>query len=101
MRKEMSQGIANAMSWIPADGSDLEKVKVAHDWICTHVTYYDGEYNQVASNTGELEPVAYGVMEDYYDVFYAHCAYGAFAERSCVCQGLRACLQTAYGQTRS
>lgn len=75
------------MSWIPADGSDLEKVKAAHDWICTHVTYYDGPYNQVASNTGELEPVAYGVMQDYYDVFYAHCAYGAFAKRSCVCQG--------------
>ena len=87
MREEMSRGIANAMSWIPADGSDLEKVKAAHDWICTHVTYYDGEYNQVASNTGELEPVAYGVMEDYYDVFYTHCAYGAFANRSCVCQG--------------
>ena len=31
--------------------------------------------------------MAYGVMEDYYDVFYTHCAYGAFANRSCVCQG--------------
>lgn len=85
MRKKMLQGIADAMAWIPADGSDLEKVKAAHDWMCTHVTYYAGSYNEIGSYA--LEPTTYGLKQDYYDVFYAHCAYGALAERSCVCQG--------------
>lgn len=53
---------------VTADGSDLEKVKAAHDWICTHVTYYNGSYNEVASNVGEPEPVTYGLMEDYYGI---------------------------------
>ncbi len=83
MRAKFVQGIADAMAWIPTNGTDLEKVKAAHDWMCTHVSYYYGSYAGDYTNY----PTPYGNMHDNQDPFYAYCAYGAFGERSCVCEG--------------
>ena len=45
MRQKLARGIAHAMSWIPANGTDLEKVKAAHDWLVAHVEYDHSTFN--------------------------------------------------------
>ena len=88
MRSLMAKGIADAMSWIPAQGSDLDKVKAAHDWLCSHVEYDRDTANEHAAGTYfDEEPVAYGLILTDREPFYPYCAYGALAEGSCVCEG--------------
>lgn len=88
MRSLMAKGIADAMSWIPAQGSDLDKVKAAHDWLCSHVVYDQDTANEHAMGTYfNEEPVAYGLMITDREPFYPYCAYGALAAGSCVCEG--------------
>ena len=50
LRQNLANGIAHAMSWIPKDATDLEKVKAVHDWLCAHVDY---DYDTESAHDGE------------------------------------------------
>lgn len=84
MREKMSEGIASAMASIPADGTDLEKVRAAHDWLCLHVVYDNAGLALEPSD--RLGRGRYGWTYDN-DHFFCDAAYGAFAEGTCVCTG--------------
>ncbi len=88
MRQKLARGIAHAMSWIPANGTDLEKVKAAHDWLVAHVEYDHGTFNSnPQGNWSDAVGTVYGTVLNTYDTFYPYCAYGPLAEHSGVCQG--------------
>ena len=68
--------ITDALSWVPADASDPEKLKAIHDWICYHNQYdYDELNSQSAGN-------AVGTVNKW-----VHSAYGAMVVGKSVCQG--------------
>ena len=88
MRQKLARGIAHAMSWIPANGTDLEKVKAAHDWLVAHVEYDHSTFNSNPwGNWSDAVGTVYGTVLNTHDTFYPYCAYGPLAEHSGVCQG--------------
>ncbi len=69
MRKKLGAALAEVLTWVPMDGTTLQKVKAVHDWFCWNVEYDDAAYES-----------------DNYQ-WYDYHAYGALVMRSCVCSG--------------
>ena len=90
MRQKMARGIAHAMSWIPANGTDLQKAKAAQDFLVAHVTYDSATYTSNPSGnwSGATDLTTYGAVLTAHDPFYPYCAYGPLVEHSGVCQGI-------------
>ncbi len=89
MRQTLARGIAHAMSWIPADGSDLEKAKAAHDFLTAHVTYDSATYNSNPTGSwSDSEVTTYGSILTEHEHFGPYCAYGPLVEHSAVCEGI-------------
>ncbi len=88
MRQRMAQGIAHAMSWIPQDGSDLEKVKAAHDWLVSHVVYHKATEQSTEKDSWIWKTGYYGGVLANHDPFYPYYAYGPLVEHSGVCEGI-------------
>ncbi len=90
MRHKMAREIAHAMSWIPENGTDLQKVKAAHDWLVAHI-YYDYEtldlLNTLDAESVTRKSTAYGNVLTNIER-YAYCAYGPLAKHTGVCDGI-------------
>ena len=90
MRQDMARAIAHAMSWIPKDGTDLEKVKAAHDWLVSHVLYHKAteQASDIEKQSWKRESGCYGNILANHEPFYPYCAYGPLVEYSGVCEGI-------------
>ncbi|MGI6221116.1 MAG: cell wall-binding repeat-containing protein [Coriobacteriales bacterium] len=73
MQEEYEAAMAGLLSWVPADAIDVQKAKVAHDWLVRNCVY-----NTDAANTAG--PESYGSPNPWN-------AYGALVDKSPVCQG--------------
>ena len=82
-RQKMARGIAHAMSWIPANGTDLEKAKAAQDFLVAHVSYDSTTFNSNKEGSwSDADPTTYGTVLTEHDNFYPYCAYGPLVEHS-------------------
>lgn len=83
MRTSYTTAINNAIKWIPANGTDYQKAKAAHDWLvrnCGYNTKVQARLNAGDSNPSNWYKTTYGNMNPW-------SAYGALVEKTPVCEG--------------